>query len=229
MARATVWAAAAVVAVGAAGCGTARSPAGAEANATAACSSCHTGPGAGPPFQDPTGATDPSLPTVGAHDAHLHGELTADLDCGQCHTVPRTVTDPGHLDAAPDQLVHFGPLARTGGAAPSYDPQSRTCAAAYCHGNFPGGNTANRLAWTGGDSQAQCGSCHGLPPRTGAHPFHAGASFNGQAIVCSTCHGDVVPATHVNGRVDVALPAWNPATSSCAQACHEARQWRPGG
>jgi predicted CxxxxCH...CXXCH cytochrome family protein len=229
MVRATVWAAAAVVAVGALGCGTARAPSGAEANATAACSSCHTGPGAGPPFRDPTGATNPSLASVGAHDAHLHGSIAPDLGCEQCHTVPRTVTDPGHLDPSPTD-IRFGSLATTRGAAPTYDPQTRTCAAVYCHGQFPGGNNGNRPVWTGGDSQAECGSCHGLPPATGQHVRHVGATFGGRSIICSTCHGVgtdelLVASMHVNGRVDVTLPAWSPATSSCAQACHGPEQW----
>lgn len=226
MARATMWAAAAAVSVvaGALGCGTARAPSGAEASATAGCSSCHSGPGEAPPFRDSTGGTDPSRPAIGAHDAHLHGNLTSNISCGDCHGVPRTVTDPGHLEDSPED-VRFGPLAMARSAAPTYDPQSRTCATAYCHGNFPGGNTQNSPRWTAGAAAGECGSCHGLPPQTGAHAFHIPAVFGGQAITCTTCHGTVAADTHVNGRVDVALPAWSAGTRSCGQACHAGQPW----
>jgi hypothetical protein len=29
----------------------------------------------------------------------------------------------------------------------------------------------------------------------------------------------------MNGAVDVSLPAWNPATRSCARACHGSERW----
>jgi predicted CxxxxCH...CXXCH cytochrome family protein len=214
-------AAAALVALG--GCGEAK-PAAAALGPS--CAGCHSGTGEAPPFRDPTGSTDPAQVTVGAHDAHLHPELpfgepeiSSPISCSECHTVPRTVTDPGHLEDAPTDL-QFGPLARTGGAEPVYQDQG--CSASYCHGNFPGGNRTNVLRWVGGPAnQAACGTCHGLPPQSGRHPEHVAA-----VVGCTTCHGDVGPGTHLNGVKTVILPQWDAQFAVCATACHGPRAWR---
>ena len=134
--------------------------------------------------------------------------------------VPQAVSDPGHLDAVPPATVHFGGLAVTGGASPVYVNQG--CAATYCHGNFFGGNRSNAPAWLGGASATACTACHGLPPATGRHPEHLVAG-----IRCDQCHGPLLASTHVNGRVDVALPQFDPQFKTCAQACHAPRSW-PG-
>jgi len=86
----------------------------------------------------------------------------------------------------------------------------------YCHGN--GADLSNDTkfqlrtpVWTGGTSQAFCGSCHGLPPS----PGHPPATFPN----CSGCHprtvnaqGGIITSTdangartsfHINGVVDV--------------------------
>ena len=221
MARVGSWGAAAAAAFALAACGQARvaqTPLAAQSD----CSSCHTGPGAPPPFRDQTGSTDPNRLTVGAHDAHLHPDLTEPLACDNCHKVPQRVTDPGHLDALPPDIVQFGALARTGGANPVF--QNNGCAASYCHGNFPGGNQANAPSWLGGAAAGACGTCHGLPPQTGEHQTHVSAG-----IRCDQCHGPFLTSTHVNGVVDVALPAWNAQSQTCAAACHEPRSWKGGG
>jgi predicted CxxxxCH...CXXCH cytochrome family protein len=199
MSRVSLGVAATAVAALCAACGDARnvstaSPVGAESS----CSGCHTAPGEGPPFRDQTGSTDPNRLTVGAHDAHLHGNLTSNITCGECHVVPRRVTDPGHMDAVPPQTVKFGGLATTGGANPVYVNQG--CAATYCHGTLPGG-TVPTPKWLGGLSPNICDSCHGFPPATGRHVFHV----TGLGFTCTTCHGPVIPSTHVNGVVNVQL------------------------
>jgi len=70
-----------------------------------------------------------------------------------------------------------------------------------------------------------CGSCHGLPPRTGEHGEHKSRS-------CSTCHGEgygsttVNPVTHNNGVKElVASIGWNAASRSCANSCHGKHSW----
>jgi predicted CxxxxCH...CXXCH cytochrome family protein len=218
---------AAAAALIAAGCGEARPAAASLDGGTGSCSGCHSGPGDEAPFRDRTGSTDPARNGVGAHDTHLHPELpfgepvlTTPLDCAECHTVPRTVTDPGHLEDAPTDIA-FGQLARTGGAEPVYQEQG--CSASYCHGNFPGGNRDNAPRWVGGANQALCGSCHGLPPQSGRHPEHVSAE-----IGCTTCHGSVGPGTHVNGVKTVVLPEWDVQFAICATACHGPRPWRSG-
>jgi predicted CxxxxCH...CXXCH cytochrome family protein len=221
-------AAAAVLAI--AGCGDSR-PAAAPVAGASGCASCHSAPGEAAPFRDPTGSTDRSRASVGAHDAHLHGDLSASIACAECHTVPRSVSDPGHLEDSPGD-VRFGTLARTGGASPTYvaptdASPSPSCSAVYCHGSFPGGNGGNVVRWVGPAGQAACGTCHPVSPTTGRHPDHIGKSSGGAAITCATCHGPLVVATHVNGVRDVVLPAWNAQFRTCAQACHEPRAWGP--
>ncbi len=219
MGRAWEAAAAAAVTLAVAGCGDAR-VAQTPLAAASDCASCHTAPGEGPPFRDQTGSVDPNRLTVGAHDAHLHASFAAPLSCGDCHRVPVTVSDPGHLDTVPPATVQFGALARTGGAQPSYQQQG--CAASYCHGNFPGGNRTNAPRWLGGDAAGQCGTCHGLPPQSGRHPEHAS-----EGVSCDRCHGPFLQANHVNGVVDVSLTAYDRRFKTCGQACHAPRSW-PG-
>jgi predicted CxxxxCH...CXXCH cytochrome family protein len=208
MGRASIWAAAA--ALGIWGCGDGQNVVALAGTAT--CSACHSGPGDPPPFHAPGGLTNPNQLPVGAHTPHLNGGLTSNITCADCHIVPSVVNQPGHLDAAPPSDIVFGTLARTGGANPQY--VATGCAATYCHGNFPGGNTSNAPKWLGGIAAGACGTCHGLPPATGQHVFHVGIG-----IGCEQCHGPLARATHVNGVVNVTLPG-QPATGTCAQACH---------
>ena len=70
-----------------------------------------------------------------------------------------------------------------------------------------------------------CGSCHGLPPRTGEHGEHKSRS-------CSTCHGagysstTVNPVTHNNGIKDlVATIGWSATSRNCTNSCHGKQSW----
>jgi mono/diheme cytochrome c family protein len=71
-----------------------------------------------------------------------------------------------------------------------------------------------------------CGSCHGLPPRTGQHDKHRSRS-------CSTCHGagysstTVNAATHNNGVTNLAESSigWNATSRSCTNSCHGRESW----
>lgn len=220
MGRVGSWGAAAAAAFALAACGDARvaqTPLAGESG----CASCHAAPGEAPPFRDQTGSTDPRRLTVGAHDAHLHPRFSAPVACGDCHRVPQRVNDPGHLESQPPgEAVPFGPLARTGGANPTYGPSG--CQASYCHGNFQGGNRSNAPQWLAGSAAIGCGSCHDVPSPTGRHPQHSAA-----AVRCDECHGRFVPATHLNGTVDVVLPAYDRRFKTCGQACHAPRAW-PG-
>jgi predicted CxxxxCH...CXXCH cytochrome family protein len=202
--------------------------------ADSSCGGCHSAPGGPSPFHDQNGSIDTHRITVGAHDAHLHGDLTSNISCDACHTVPRTVSDPGHLDAVPP-TVNFSGLALTpsvGLTGEAITPQpayvNLGCAATYCHGNFAGGNRTNTPTWLAGGTESACDKCHGLPPPTGRHEFHVlGLGFG-----CPTCHDSIKPSTHVNGVVDVSLtvngvavggftPAVPPAPPTCQTAqCH---------
>lgn len=149
---------------------------------------------------------------VGAHQSHLgpsswHKEVT----CEQCHLVPTSMGDPGHMDTSLPAEVTWDPtdLANADGATPTWN--GTTCNGVYCHGGTIAGSGKNDTPnWTTVDgSQAECGtSCHTLPPG-GAHPNDTG---------CPTCHGAVIssftagaPPTvtwtdaslHIDGKLDV--------------------------
>lgn len=176
------------------------------------CTGCHGDPArdgsfldrSAPPF-DLWGRTTTASPGVGAHAIHLTpGATHAAIACDECHAIPDHVDSPGHADSARPAELSFGPLARTGGTSPAYDPVARTCSGTWCHRDAD-------AVWTEPKSSEQaCGSCHGLPPPL-PHP---------QSERCSVCHDRTVdaagriiePALHVNGRVEVA--------SGACSACH---------
>ncbi len=147
---------------------------------------------------------------VGAHLSHLNPlavpAIMGPVACAECHVVP---TDSSHATKPPPQKVAFGPLARTGGAVPTYVAGSLGCAASYCHGNFSfngvSGSNATPL-WTD-TARLTCASCHAMPP-TGHPPLTGSVT----AASCSACHpqsvdaaGDIVAGGgHLNGIADVA-------------------------
>ncbi len=170
------------------------------------CAVCHGGVDnqTGAPPEDLAGDTNTDATGVGAHTEHLsEGTLNQAFECGTCHVVPEALYDPGHVDSDAPAEVNFTGLALTEGANPLWDGQ--TCTNSYCHGGFDGGNSSNAPLWTKVDNtQAVCGTCHGLPPG-GEHP-------QGQvATQCSLCHGTVIDETnniinkslHINGVADV--------------------------
>ena len=199
------------------------------------CWACHGSPNNPAPPRDLSGNSDPTTSTaIGAHQAHLQAHrLRGPIACGECHLVPQAVTDPGHLDD-PDLRAQVFPstIATTGlafkdGATPAFDFTKGTCASVYCHGGgtLLGTDMTTTLhrspIWTGGTSEAVCGSCHGFPPVDSNHT--AGAVHSGTAFVpgithCADCHdktihsdgsfifsgaGATLSSTHINGVVDV--------------------------
>lgn len=164
---------------------------------------------------------------IGAHSKHLvSGTLGKVLKCAECHVNPATLFAPGHIDTPlPAEVAFNDTLARliTGSGTfvptPIYNPTTLTCTNTYCHGKWQlkksgsifeyvftdsviVGNITNDPSWTGGASEAPCGSCHGLPP-TG----HLSFPLSG----CANCHTGVVngsgqivnQALHVNGKANV--------------------------
>lgn len=223
------WAAAAATSAFAlAACGEAREVVG-FTGASSGCATCHSAPDEGPPFRDAMGETNPALAGVGAHDAHLRAQRALPLECGACHRVPRSVSDPGHVEDLGAGDVVFAPLAAARGASATFD--GSTCAA-YCHGQFPGGKTENRPSWVGGPAAGACGTCHPAlgtaqdpseRPTSGQHTRHLAAG-----LACDTCHGPILQATHVNGVVNLAV-RFDPVTRTC-QECHgpSAGPWTGG-
>jgi predicted CxxxxCH...CXXCH cytochrome family protein len=157
------------------------------------CSGCHGTAGLFAPPPGVDGETAVSAPPVGAHGPHLlpsywHGPVA----CAECHRVPVTVEDEGHIDYPPAE-VRWGPLATSGGTLPDWDGTS--CAGTYCHGGTLSGGTVRVPEWTRVDgTQAACGACHGLPPSE-PHPV---------ATDCPLCHARryADPQLHVNGFVE---------------------------
>ncbi|HEU4384842.1 MAG TPA: CxxxxCH/CxxCH domain-containing protein [Anaeromyxobacteraceae bacterium] len=229
----------AVLAAAAAGlvaCGDAR-PVQTTTGGGGACTSCHgtSGRTGALPGTDPNLAAAPPVApagepaqVVGAHLAHLNpaatGSLTGPIACNECHVVP---ADASHATNPPAQVVQFGALATTGGAAPTWNSPDKvtntTCSNVYCHGKFSfgsvSGTAANAPNWTLGN-QAACGSCHGLPP-TGHMPLGGTVT----PATCNGCHPGTVDASgaiivsaatgaslHINGQADVSI-------GSCT-SCH---------
>ena len=150
------------------------------------------------PPKDTTGDSATTSAGVGAHQAHLTaGSLRNAMACTECHATPGQGTHPnGTIDLA------WGSLASSGGATPSFNATSLTCAN-YCHGATLGGASHPTPVWTGGVVEVTCGSCHGNPPPS-PHPVVAATAS------CGDCHPgstrtSVDPATHVNGTVNVTL------------------------
>jgi predicted CxxxxCH...CXXCH cytochrome family protein len=145
------------------------------------CTSCHASP-----------------PPTGAHAAHNKGGFfSLPMACSECHKVPTTVTDVGHIDSAAPAELTFGSIATARGANPTWNGQS--CSDVSCHGPL-------QPSWSGtAEESAYCGGCHGLPPTTPAH--NSGMT----TFDCVSCHAQSVTqfggilvggGKHVNGVID---------------------------
>ncbi len=178
------------------------------------CTRCHGSADNYAPPGDTSGRTDPSLPTVGAHQAHLGpSDWHATMACSECHVVPACLNDPGHVDTPVPAELTWGALASTDGASPAYAGSTHSCSGVYCHGAtlLPGGSVTSPVWNVVDGTQASCGSCHGLPP----DPPHT-TDTN-----CAGCHGDVIgsdgtfvnASLHINGVV-------NARDATSCSACH---------
>jgi predicted CxxxxCH...CXXCH cytochrome family protein len=138
------------------------------------------------------GETAATARAVGAHQKHLAGgSIGKALACTDCHaTLP---TDLSHVDGTAQ--VTFGAGAIRGGATPTWNG---TSCANYCHGStLDAGGSLTTPAWTGGASQAACGTCHAAPP----------PAPHTTSTACGGCHTGytataVNPSLHLNGVLD---------------------------
>jgi predicted CxxxxCH...CXXCH cytochrome family protein len=170
-----------------------------------ACNACHGDATSAAPPSDLLGNLDTASPGVGAHRAHIEGSgIARKVACSECHRVPMSVLDLGHLDTFGPAELSFSGVAIAFGGSPVFDGVS--CSDSYCHGDrfvfgHDSGGTATEPIWTLVDgSQKTCTSCHGLPPPP---PHPPGPLF------CSSCHTNfgtllqvLEPDKHVNGMVD---------------------------
>jgi predicted CxxxxCH...CXXCH cytochrome family protein len=182
------------------------------------------------PSSDVSASPFRSLAAAGAHRVHMETEVAV-VTCDDCHVVPATTNDVGHLtdrfdpaEVAPGVGASFG--------APGYNATNMDCSTTYCHGDsMPMGDvdgTTPTPVWnSAGWSNYPTGctdACHGLPPTTGASGIsHAIAETTMTLNQCQACHVDSVlsdlsppllvmnTVTHINGTVE--------ATSDCG-GCH---------
>lgn len=215
-----------------------------EVEVDATCDGCHGGApdnyvASAPPYDvgTPVG-TDATDPQVGAHQAHLAQNsvqmgavsLTQHrvIACSECHTVPSSMTDPGHIDNDGDGAeLHFGALASQGQTEAPHldksDPQRPRCSSTYCHAGLCDGSNPNPV-WNGGAVEGTCGSCHGLPPtETRGSDGECGGTPGmvhptGLTLTdCASCHPATMKTTgpgswewvnngecHLNGKVSTA-------------------------
>lgn len=165
------------------------------------CTSCHGSALNAAPPQDSQGVTSRTARTVGAHQEHLTVEpWRRTITCIDCHRVPATIEEPGHLDPAPAELT-FGPVANASNVSSTFN--GNTCTT-YCHGVTLTGGTLLQPDWMTGPNIG-CGRCHGNPPPA-PHPAVT-------PYLCVTCHLDIFaqPERHIDGQLDV--------TVSCT-TCH---------
>lgn len=110
----------------------------------------------------------------------------------------------------------------------------------YLAGQYPGtsvclGSGCHQAGFhadsTGKATGVRCGTCHGLPPRRGAHERHGVSNRYAPNLDCAICHlgyslvDSSAAATHIDGKKDVngelAGGAFSTADSSCANTwCH---------
>ena len=175
----------------------------------ASCNTCHgTGNHSAPP-EDAHGNMETDAIGVGAHQTHDSESATALVfGCTECHYRPQDFADPAHIDGDGRAEITWHELAQTGGLAPQYDGETGTCADTYCHSGGRFGNNPT-MVWTEvGSGQADCGTCHGLPP-TGV-ASDGKTHLEVEASSCSNCHARVVDENnnivdkmlHINGTTD---------------------------
>jgi predicted CxxxxCH...CXXCH cytochrome family protein len=193
------------------------------------CSTCHGSSNPAPP-RDLSKNTLTTARGVGAHQIHIGLNPVTIGSCNECHVVPGPTYDPQHIDSSPGaELVFNGPLANvvsgngTRVPNPSYDAGTMRCNNSFCHGNFESDSLTappqfqfaysgpvmsglnSSPLWTGGPAEADCGTCHGLPPTGHVGPLPRTTCGN------SGCHpgvvnaaGNIADATkHMNGRINV--------------------------
>ncbi|NOG46076.1 MAG: cytochrome c3 family protein [Calditrichaeota bacterium] len=186
-----------------------------------ACNTCHGSINNPAPPKDLAKNELTSFIGVGAHQAHFDTTFTTAFigDCKLCHSEPEILNHPGHIDDNTQfaEMVFDQFVSDSGNVNPTWDHESATCSNVYCHGafTFEKANSTNSWIYIGddisgknpnmvwndvGSGQADCGTCHGLPP--------AGHLQN---TACEACHNSVAgpgltiinKSLHINGKIDL--------------------------
>jgi predicted CxxxxCH...CXXCH cytochrome family protein len=140
-------------------------------------------------------AANTNLTTCSAcHGADFAGGIS-NVACDLCHMGGATSMHPtGWLR---DACFNHGVYALNNGTT--------ACANVYCHGPNLSGVAGSGPSCTKCHTpipSGGCGSCHGVPPTTGAHVVHTSTPLN--YVVCGACHSAGCER-HANGTVDIAL------------------------
>lgn len=197
------------------------------------CSTCHGGPNSPAPPRDLDGNIARTDRGVGVHQVHLSATRGRFLACTDCHKVPGSFYDSGHIDDQDNraEVIISSFIASTITNDPStgqydahlplfvpnptYNFANQSCANTYCHGNFKNGNIDNAPVWNNPQTGA-CGTCHGDPTRATiqerALPITtAQGGSHPNNLNCQNCHGDVInanmnfinPSKHIDGRLNL--------------------------
>jgi predicted CxxxxCH...CXXCH cytochrome family protein len=212
---------------------------GCHSSSGSSCTYCHGGTDnqTGAPPKGLRGEISTTTLAVGAHTGHMEGGSFADAGlCTDCHITPTSIASPGHFALDSIAEITWGNQSNLSGGA-NWNRTAHTCAAIYCHGNFPGGKTNNTPNWTA-SNQAECGSCHdvGGNPSTllGRHNKHLDEGYT-----CYRCHAATVNSSntivglslHVNGQKNVVfwngLGSYSATTKTCTNPgdCHDTETW----
>ena len=174
-----------------------------------ACNACHGSADSPAPPVDHNGKTDPALPTVGAHQAHLKGKTYSKggMKCETCHTLFTAVDAPGHLDGSASTVNFPNGIATFKGTTASYAVATQTCSGVYCHGATMDGGKVKTPVWT--QTSLACDGCHlSPPPPESGHPETDPAQGT---KACVKCHSKTINADgtlnvqggfHINGGVN---------------------------
>ena len=197
-----------------------------EDNGPEACNTCHgnfSDPSMIAPPRDVNGNTSTDSLGVGAHYQHLYAnELGSEIECSTCHLVPQHYLDAGHLDTDLPAEIILNNLAVVNLASnSSYDHSTGTCSNTYCHGNFEFLKdssdyqfmyTADKMVGNNkpvvfndvDGTQAECGSCHGLPPEGHIESALSNCGNVGCHIGIVDADGNIIgKEKHINGMKNV--------------------------
>lgn len=188
-----------------------------------ACNTCHgdfENPDRIAPPEDTKNNNSTDSTGVGAHVIHLYeNDRGKEITCFTCHQVPNSYDDQGHIDSdLPAEIIFSDVAVNNLGSNSTYNHGTATCSETYCHGNweFLKDSSSNQFAYTGDKmtgknlsvvwnqvdgSQAECGSCHNLPPE---------GHIPAQLSACGGCHSGIVDSNgeivdslrfkHINGE-----------------------------
>ena len=186
------------------------------------CTFCHGGTDGdklGSPGEDLDDSTT-SL-TFEPHRAHTDDTSLHDaFACSQCHVTHDTALSASHFLDTADTAPGTAEMTFSKGLSDKATYAGGTCSNLYCHGDGTGDNGTIKSS----GSVSGCNDCHKSSGLNGKHDDHLE-----EGVGCEECHSTTAssstkikdPTMHVNGSVEVALPAGMSYDGShCDGSCH---------